>query len=396
MCRVHCSKLKKHQQTGVYRMSLSTRSPNQSTSSVPQLWYKAEDLETLTYVVSNQRAKFPVYKFVFLPQDRTTSFVEQLRSLQMLKNTLKATHACFIAMEPGDFETSHYIFGVLINRSLFIINPVGESGHAGLYEYLEKAKKALGLDKVYVSNTPIQKDKAGLISCGPICIELMWHFANLSAAAITQTLQSLVANSKTLKSFFSYDVVDIAETSLLPAAFQGITTDSAYLDMMTQLRARHLNILTQNNASLPDDIYDERTLMNQMLTDKMDMISLLNEETFKNLERRFHLLKQALQTPSLSSTASLQMLSAVSPVQPVSSMVSTVIPTVQTATDLSIPVASLPRVASPSVYGRSSSPTHFKQPDYTIDVRLDVALLSDEERSDENETSSKCCRCTIQ
>jgi hypothetical protein len=101
-------------------MSLSTRS-QPDTASVYQSWYTAEALETLTY--ANPLPKLPVYKYVFLPQDNNTAFPEQMRALQMIKNTLKTSHACFIAMEPGDFQTSHYIFGVFIGQSLLIINP---------------------------------------------------------------------------------------------------------------------------------------------------------------------------------------------------------------------------------------------------------------------------------
>jgi hypothetical protein len=360
-------------------MSLSSRTTT-DTASAYQSWYTAEALEILTYAGSASR--LPVYKYVFLPQDSTTTFTEQLRTLQMVKNALKTTHACFIAMEPGDFQTSHYIFGVLIDRSLFIINPMGESRHGGLYKYLAKAQRDLRVDKIYLSNTPIQKDKKAITACGPISVELMTHFSNLSAAAITSTLQSLTATRKQLDDNAFYNVVDISDTLLMPSVFQNVS-DMNYSTVMTQLRVQHVTVLAQDNATLPDETYDERTLMNTILMDDLDLVSALEDEAFQRLEKKF---KKMQQTSSLSSTATfLQRLPEISqPRSPVSSSASS---SASTAND-----SQIYSPTSLSSNRSNASPAHFKQQADTLSVPL---LNEDVLPSDENEKSANCC-CRIQ
>jgi hypothetical protein len=362
-------------------MSLSTRSQPEP-SSVYQSWYTAEELETLTH--TKPLPKLPVYKYVFLPQDNTTSFPEQMRALQMIKNTLKTSHACFIAMEPGDFVTSHYIFGVLIDRSLFMINPMGESRHTGFYKYLAKAQRELHLDNIYISNTPIQMDKKAVTACGPICVELMWHFASLSAETITKTLESLATNRKKLDGDLFYNVVDISGTLLLPSVFDNVT-DANYSHVITEVRAQHATILAQDNASLPDETFDERTLMNTILMDELDLFAVLEEETFQRLDKKF---KQIQQTPSLSSTAAfLQRLPAIDNAD--SSVSVSVLSSASSTNTTNDNQNHSP--TSLSRYRSNSSPTHFKPQNDT----LTTSLLNADAPSDENEKSASCC-CSMQ
>jgi hypothetical protein len=225
-------------------------------------------------------------------------------------------------------------------------------------------------------------DKKAVTACGPIGVELMWHFASLSAATITNTLESLAANRKKLDGDLFYNVVDIADTLLLPPVFQHVT-DSTYSNVITQVRAQHTKILAQDNASLPEENYDERTLLNTILMDELDLLAVLEEETFQRLDKKF---KQLLQTPSLSSTAAfLQRLPVIDqPASPVSSL----------SAASSTTTANDNQSHSPTTLSRyrsNSSPTHFKQQNDT----LTTSLLNADAQSDESEKSASCC-CRLQ
>lgn len=265
-------------------------------------WYSAEQLERQIYA---EQGETPTsLKYVFMAQDYNgdPSFEKQFGLLRALKNAVQAPYASFISTEPSlstempndqtgasssnaaaSFNTSHFIMGIVINRSLFIINPLGETKHKGFYKQLAELNKKHKFDEIILSRTPLQRDAKALISCGPLCLELMRHFSSLTGQAVTERLAAAKKASGVNREFVEYQTIDLGPAGFLPSSLQGLegATKAEYNQRMVALRSAH------QKMESPAESDPQLILMNQLVQGDEMLSSLPRNENFKSLRRCF-------------------------------------------------------------------------------------------------------------
>ena len=200
-------------------------------------WYTPDVITYLTYL--NKQTE--LLRYTFFDGD----FKAQFQSINMLKNGLEQGFN-FICKEPG-IGQNHFIFGILIENKLIFINPVGETAHKNFYEIAALIKKDYNLD-IYLSNTIIQKDtnlgNEGIVSCGPICVELIRYISLLSEKEILSFLET--STSITIQTKYKLEYKEINIKALLPESLNSLeTTDLInYQHLLEEIRKQHLKILT--------------------------------------------------------------------------------------------------------------------------------------------------------
>jgi len=202
-------------------------------------WYIPDVITYLTYL--NKQTE--LLRYTFFDGD----FKAQFQSINMLKNGLKQGFN-FICKEPG-IGQNHFIFGILIKNKLIFINPVGETAHKDFYEIAALIKKEYNLD-IYLSNTIIQKDtnlgNKGIVSCGPICVELIRYISLLSEKEILSFLETSTSITTQTKYELEYKEINIKD--LLPESLNSLeTTDIInYQHLLEGIRKQHLKILVED------------------------------------------------------------------------------------------------------------------------------------------------------
>ncbi len=255
-------------------------------------WYSTTALENITFASYPATQSVRALRCVFLPESKGSkdgcSFEKQFTMLIMLKNSCQAPVTCFIAFEPTGMD-NHFIFGVLVNRQLLIIDPLGNSFQEKNYSFLIKVVKSCNFS-VVVSRTVLQRDPNGLVSCGVLSAELMRHIAALSPDAVTKALTDTKAEKSELKlekdQTMPYLVIDIANTSLLPVSFHdihAIKSDTEYQNKLVAIRHSHLALLERGT----DVIQSEHVLFNQLLMDPKFLDQLSTHPNHKALVKRF-------------------------------------------------------------------------------------------------------------
>jgi hypothetical protein len=165
----------------------------------------------------------------------------------MLKNGLKQGFS-FICKEPGVGQ-NHFIFGILIQNKLIFINPVGKTAHKDFYEIAALIKKDYNLD-IYLSNTIIQKDtnlgNKGIVSCGPICVELIRYISSLSEKEVLSFLES--STNVTIQTKYELEYKEVNIKALLPESLNSLeTTDLInYQHVLEEIRKQHLKVLAED------------------------------------------------------------------------------------------------------------------------------------------------------
>ena len=194
-------------------------------------WYSTDILTYLTHLLPPY---LDIFRYVFVrdPLDEEQSYYKQFIGLCHLSEQLEK-YICFIATESPTSQ-NHFIFGVICNSNILIINPIGITKHKDFYQCIKTIEFHGKLKKIYYSKTILQKDKEGLVSCGPICAELMQHISNLSLSEILQHFDAW----GTMPS----NEIDI--TGLLPESLKGFN-EVTYQDITIKLREKHLNFLQQ-------------------------------------------------------------------------------------------------------------------------------------------------------
>jgi hypothetical protein len=212
-------------------------------------WYSPDILKYLSHL--NGQVDFLRYVF-FDDVDSINAFKEQIKSLTWLNKDF-----AFICKEPGA-GNNHFIFGLIFafakEKKLVIINPVGETAHAGFYEVLANISKSLNLS-IYVSETTIQRDgNDGLVSCGPICAELMRHISMLSKNQILEAIDQQVESKTYTKELADKNIkLEYQSFSLtgeiLPNFFKTLPEEQGqeYQDHMTSIRSSHRDILESDH-----------------------------------------------------------------------------------------------------------------------------------------------------
>ena len=202
-------------------------------------WYTPDVVTYLTYL--NKQTE--LLRYTFFDGD----FKAQFQSINMLKNGLKQGFN-FICKEPG-IGQNHFIFGILIKNKLIFINPMGETAHKDFYEIAALIKKDYSLD-IYLSNTIIQKDtnlgNEGIVSCGPICVELIRYISLLSEKEILSFLDT--STSIKIQTKYELEYKEINIKALLPESLNSLeTTDIInYQHLLEGIRKQHLKILAED------------------------------------------------------------------------------------------------------------------------------------------------------
>ena len=202
-------------------------------------WYTSDIITYLTYL--NKQGG--LLRYTFFDGD----FKEQFLSINMLKNALGQGFS-FICKEPGVGQ-NHFIFGILVQNKLIIVNPMGETAHKDFYEIASIIKKDCNLD-IYLSNTIIQKDASldnkGIVSCGPICVELIRHISLLSEKDILSFLA--LSTNVTEQHKYELEYKELNIKALLPESLNTLeTTDLIHYQFaVEEIRTRHLKILAED------------------------------------------------------------------------------------------------------------------------------------------------------
>jgi tetratricopeptide (TPR) repeat protein/endonuclease/exonuclease/phosphatase family metal-dependent hydrolase len=229
-------------------------------------WYTPQIVEYLTHL-NNQGA---FLRYVFFDR-HTEDFKNQLESICTIRNSYgtnqKVKGISFISKEPGLGE-NHFVFGTLMSNKLIIINPIGETGHANFYEALNEFKKVYTKVDIFLSNTVLQQDSklavSGLVSCGPICIELMRHISLLPAEKILQCTET---GTETSKYGLNYKEVNIA--TILPDTLSALLNPSSGDNYMTQvigIRKSHNSILSEYSSLLSLSVDQQNELLDAQCT----------------------------------------------------------------------------------------------------------------------------------
>lgn len=279
-------------------------------------WYQPDQIGKLIYAPafeSKSQARPQSIKYVFLQkatgvvestvENPHQSFENQLNQLRLLKAGLpRPIFACFITLEPADTAIQHFVVGLVIQNRLVMINPVGESLREGFAKHVGKAR---GRNPLLLSSTPIQRDPGSLVSCGPICVELLRHLSSLSEEELVRGLDRATKTSKTHPTLGSYQAIDLAQAGLLPSSLQGLMAASSsaeYQKKMQGIRNMHELLLAQT-ADMDESVYDERELMYRLLMpeageqgreaemesarNRLTLLNLEDDKTFKRLRSRF-------------------------------------------------------------------------------------------------------------
>lgn len=249
-------------------------------------WYSPQILEYLTYFASPN-----IINVIFLDGK---PFFESLCELQVLVSSLGISRAGFIAKEPGA-GNNHFIYGQIVFQKLLIVNPTGHTVHKDFYGILRDVNKQLFADGIYISNTVLQKDPSSLISCGPICAELMMHFSKVS----DEVLRKIFANSNSVAyqisevSSFNYHSLSVEES--LSSTLRNVVEakESEYTERLIEIRSSHETLLQnipgnteEQNKLLSNRLNQEQTLLLLLLDKKMTFISIQEKSEYKALVQR--------------------------------------------------------------------------------------------------------------
>lgn len=192
-------------------------------------------------------------------------FSKQLQNynaiLQQLSGNDRAANAgYFICAEPCENSSthnnsftniSHYVFGIFFpnTQSLFIANPVGHTDHKGFYDSLSKLVTLGIVKEIFISNTVIQDiaHEKSVSTCGPICVELMNHLADMPSEDIYDILKQQ-PSTQVKKNELDYYSVDIS--GILPVNLKKLQTNKQQQQQLLkkQLRTKHLNQLKTDIA----------------------------------------------------------------------------------------------------------------------------------------------------
>ncbi|KIE05189.1 hypothetical protein NF27_EL00010 [Candidatus Jidaibacter acanthamoeba] len=230
------------------------------------VWYSTNTILYLTHI---EERKTEILKYIFSDITSVDNFKLEFTQLNILRNDL-GKPAYFIAREPGVGQ-NHYIFGILNKNKLLIINPIGATRHTDFYDILLDITNTLQLE-VYLSNTIIQKDKEGLISCGPICLELMRYIYSLPLEKVSECLLSDLGLEE--KKGLQYRGIDISKTLLLPKTLRDLLSKDVeqYREGITTIRQQHFDILINHPRLKNLSIVDQNTLLEKCLEEDLEVL----------------------------------------------------------------------------------------------------------------------------
>ncbi len=269
-------------------------------------WYSSEQMPIL---VCSQPKKMPLLRYIFSysgDDNPYKQFMNQFKQLITLKDKFKVP-VYFIAMRPGMTMSSHFIVGIIIDDQLIIVNPLGEEKQQDFYKILFKLKEQKWVKFFSISNTDVQRDRDGIISCGPICVELFNHLTSLSKEAILKMAQGLKSSftqkkleysEKELKDYsltnaevtLPYNSINISE--YLPNQLKVLlhSNPEQYLNQLQAIRSNHKETLQKSTQNVWSA---EQRLIFKMLAETLDSIEKETDYLVLDAElKRLNLVKQ--------------------------------------------------------------------------------------------------------
>ncbi len=242
--------------------------------------------------------------------NNTITFKTQLKELVELSNNLNRT-ALFISKEPG--AKNHFICGLIENNNLLLINPLGISSHKIFYETLAELQREKTIKEIWLSSNSLQKiqyEEEGLVSCGPITLELAIHILTTFTPEELQLFwrDNLKTSQPTTHdaSQLSYHGVNI--NNLLPNILKELgesNHEHVYQIKVCDIREKHfkqlqtlpaehskrLSISVENYLSKCKNEAPAQVIFNSLITDK----------TINNIDvsPEFQLLKNELELQAI-------------------------------------------------------------------------------------------------
>ena len=218
-------------------------------------WYDDSTLEYLARTIKQSQHHPPMVIFHHHPPNKNMSFANQITQLQLLKHSKSKKAALFLCHEP--VVGHHYLFGMLYEHRLILLNPVGASDHQNLYEALAAVKQQGIVEEIYLSRTRIQQEEE-LVSCGPISAEWMLHYGAMDEEHLGKVVDELCsAGEKREKqvgqgqeaTMLPYQEVEVSPW--LPASLRGLVhgNPASYKGELVKLRRNHLARLEPKRAS---------------------------------------------------------------------------------------------------------------------------------------------------
>ena len=223
-------------------------------------WYSTDILKYFTHLLPKS---VDVFRYVFTnmgASDSQEAFEKQFIGLCYLSQALEK--AVFFIGVQSPTNQNYFIFGLIMNDMLLIINPIGQTKQTEFYTYIEKIKFRANLKYIYQSNFKFQKDSQGLYSCGPICVELMRHISSIPF----KDLLKKFGEWEYLSERGLITPVDVAE--LLPGSLKELlnfTDEEEYKQNILMVRSSHLNILKVTNFTLDKNWDDLITVDEQQI-----------------------------------------------------------------------------------------------------------------------------------
>lgn len=257
-------------------------------------WYSEDQIKRLVYSRPKQK---PFLRYVFSfggdTVDPSVVFINQFRVLIKLKEQLKQP-VHFIAMQPGKVVSSHFIFGVMVERKLMIINPMGATQRPDFYNILKEFQEKGMIENIYISATPLQKDPNAIVSCGPICVELFNYYSSFTKEQILKMLlgASKVKYSKEGLRYTPMGIKSLPGSSLKPLL---TCTPKEYTHHLAVIREKHTGILLQEGLQ---ESCDEQSLVFKVLE--------LDETEQEDIKKVQEILSQAPELQRLSQPESAE------------------------------------------------------------------------------------------
>lgn len=249
-------------------------------------WYSPQIIEYLSYFSNPKTANV-----VFIDG---IEFNNCIRDLKVLIVSLGLTRGSFIAKEPGAGD-NHFIYGHIFGNKLLVINPIGITRHVSFYKAL-KDIETLFKEGIFLSKTVLQKDPEGLVSCGPICAELILGLQFLEDTRVMGVLSQSEGITHILGEEENFVYQKVSVEQLLPESLEKLLKieGSEYVNALITIRKAHLQRLEQEiqgnteeeqNSALDNHLNQEQSLL-YLLLDKIDMLNIQNTEQYRSLKSR--------------------------------------------------------------------------------------------------------------
>ncbi len=246
-------------------------------------WYSPK---TVTHLIHCQPKMGKVLRAYFISQTNA-ALTQEINNFLMLSNSLNRP-GLFVFQEPEAGQ--HFIFGIVYQGKLLIINPLGKTQHKEILSAFSKT----GLE-VIQSNTIIQLDRDGIVSCGPICVELLHHFTQVNISDLFKSLKP----TKDDAGYNDVYIKDFLPPQLKKLVFEEYSEHvyNEYVHHLINIRAQHLQNLQQACSAFPtekqmNEFFDEncmncpeQVLIYKLATDKtFNIMSLMNDKEYNKLE----------------------------------------------------------------------------------------------------------------